>query len=118
MRPLVTLVAGGDPAAREAALARKVNAAHHASQTAIILEGKPDNAANFDPGIQIIRLAPGCPCCTGNLVMRVTLNRLLRQPPAQLYISIADAGHLAATRSFLTQSPYDSLITLGDDLLS
>ena len=44
--------------------------------------------------LQLLRIAPGCLCCSGNLVLRVTLNRLLRHPPARLFISLADATHI------------------------
>jgi hypothetical protein len=49
--------------------------------------------------------------------MQVTLNRLLRHPPARLYISVADATHLDAIRDFLTQPPYDKLLTLTEHFL-
>ncbi len=115
---LVTLVAGSGPDMRESAIAERMTKLMHSdATTALILEGMPIDALNFDPSVQVVRLAPGCPCCTGNLVMRVTLNRILRKPPSQLFISIANEAHIDNLRNFLTQSPYDTLITLDDDLL-
>jgi hypothetical protein len=114
----LTLVAGGAADTREAAIAAQLALPATADATAaVILEGLPDGAAQFDPSIQIVRLAPGCPCCTGNLALRVTLNRVLRHPPTRLFIGIADATHIGALRAFLTHSPYDALLTLEDDLL-
>lgn len=48
--------------------------------------------------------------------MRVTLNRILRHPPARLYISLAQATHLDQIRLFLTQAPYDALLVLTEDI--
>jgi G3E family GTPase len=62
------------------------------------------------------RIAPGCLCCTGNLVLRVTLNRLLRQRPKRLFIGIARSEHLDQLRSWLQSKPYDQLLRLTDDL--
>lgn len=113
----VTLVANGDAGAREATIAERLAALPQSgAHCAAILEGIPENAAHFDPLVRVSRIAPGCPCCTGNLTMRVTLNRLLRPPPAHLFISIADATHLDAIRHFLTQPPYDGLLTLNDTI--
>jgi hypothetical protein len=122
---LTTLVIGGHAAARESAIESAIAAAlaagadQHAS-IALILEGLSDGVARFDPehhpsSLNIVRIAPGCLCCSGNLVMRVTLNRLLRRPPSRLYISLATTTHLDDIRQFLSQAPYDALLTLTDD---
>ena len=72
--------------------------------------------AGTRPGVQLVRIAPGCLCCAGNLVLRVTLNRILRRPPAQLFISLADAAHVEALRASLSQSPYQQLLLLQPDI--
>jgi G3E family GTPase len=64
----------------------------------------------------IERIAPGCLCCTGNLVLRVTLNRLLRRRPGRLYIGLATTEHLDQLRSWLQAPPYDQLLELTPDL--
>jgi hypothetical protein len=113
---LVTLVTGARASAREAAIAAAIDPA---AVTALILEGLPDSNSNLDALSAlstVIRIAPGCPCCIGNLTMRVTLNRILRHPPARLYISLATATHLDQIRRFLMQAPYDALLTLTDDM--
>lgn len=112
-----TLVVGGTYAARENAIAASLRANQ---QSAVILEGLPGGKpGQLDTAIApdaIRRIAPGCLCCAGNLTMRVTLNRVLRHPPQRLFISLADAGHLAEIRSFLGAAPYRALLTLTDDL--
>ena len=112
---LVTLVTGASAAVRETALAATLDPA---VSTALILEGMPDGSSRLDAlnlgTLHIARIAPGCLCCVGNLTMRVTLNRILRRPPARLYISIADSTHLGQIQGFLSAPPYDVLLTLTD----
>lgn len=115
---LTTLVTGARACAREAAIAAAIDPL---LATALILEGLPDGSARLDvftdlPSIQFARIAPGCLCCIGNLSMRVTLNRMLRQRPARLYISLAASAHLDQLRRFLAQPPYDAWLTLTADL--
>jgi hypothetical protein len=85
---------------------------------AVISEGLADpNTLLADwPHVQVLRIAPGCLCCAGNVVLRVTLNRLLRRPPAQLFISLADATHVGQLRAMLSAPPYDTLLSLCDDV--
>jgi len=113
-----TLVLGSDAAARETAIAAALE--NEPEAAALILEGMADGADKFGAfsalPLHIARIAPGCPCCSGNLTMRVTLNRMLRLRPARLYIGLASAGHLSGIRDFLSQPPYDTLLTLTDDL--
>ncbi|MGZ5817111.1 MAG: GTPase [Burkholderiaceae bacterium] len=123
----VTLVTGGTAGMREAAIAAWIgssgtNTSHSTNTIGIILEGIPDGTdsfatlANSLPYLTIVRIAPGCPCCIGNLTMRVTLNRILRHPPDYLYISMATPLHLDQVRRFLMQPPYDKLIELAKDI--
>ena len=109
-----TLAAGGSPASREAAIAARLDGA----ETALILEGLPDaaNALTEASGLRIMRIAPGCPCCVGNLTLRVMLNRVLRQPPQRLYIGLASIEHVDRLRAFLSAPPYDKLLALTQDL--
>jgi hypothetical protein len=48
--------------------------------------------------------------------MRVTLNRVLRHRPQRLFISLADASHLAEIRRFLCTSSYERLLILTEDM--
>lgn len=114
-----TLVAGGNAIDREAAIAQ-ILVAHRS--TAILLEGMPSGNSPLDDwqgktGFSMHRIAAGCPCCVGNLTMRVMLNRLLKQAPEHLYISLATSSHLPQVRDLLIQTPYSHHIRLTDDWL-
>ena len=119
---LTTLVSGARASTREAAIHAAIEADLAAQgslqSTALILEGLSDGKfeSTMPPGLDIKRIAPGCFCCIGNLTLRVTLNRILRKPPARLYISIADSTHLPQIRTFLSSAPYDALLELTPDL--
>jgi hypothetical protein len=131
------LVTGARAGDREAAIAAHLGLSFgHPQQTpvaaalpstVIILEGLSDGsgALAFDPAdgpvgvasvLQVLRIAPGCLHCSGNLVLRVTLNRVLRHPPARLYISLATAEHLELLRAWLSEPPYGDLLDLQSDI--
>ena len=115
---VVTLVTGGSGAAREQAIAAHIDPQ---VANAAIIEGLPDGSAVLETiaeglSLQVVRVAPGCPCCTGNLTMRVTLNRLLRRPPAKLFVSLADASHKEQLKSFLQETQYRNHLTLDLEL--
>jgi len=113
-----TLVYGGNAGQRENRIASDRNPQH---RTAVIAEGLPasdsplENLTTELP-IELFRIAPGCPCCIGNLTMRVTLNRILKRAPGQLYISLASNMHLDAIRHFLQDPQYQSRLTFTTDL--
>ncbi len=113
----VTLVSGPTSALREQAIADRL--APGISAVAI-LEGFPSGNSSLEDNpvyaaLRIVRIASGCMCCTGNLVLRVTLNRILRDSPEQIFLSIANASHLPALRAFLTAPPYDEWLVLTED---
>jgi hypothetical protein len=92
---------------------------------AVLLEGLPDGSGQLEtllanpdaPGdAALIRLAPGCLCCSGNLILRVSLNRLLRRKPARLFIALAATAHIGQLRTQLQTAPYDDWLTLDTDL--
>lgn len=117
------LVTGPRAGAREAAIAAHLP---QGMAAVIILEGLSDGSSTlaFDPPHpgapvpQVLRIAPGCLHCSGNLILRVTLNRVLRHPPARLYISLASAEHLDLLRAWLSAPPYGALLELQDDLVA
>ena len=113
-----TLVTGASAAAREAAIGAALAAAGQGAIAAVILEGMPDPRSILTPSnsLDVHRIAAGCVCCTGNLVLRVTLNRVLRRRPERLYIGLASTEHLDQLRSWLQQPPYDQLLELTPDL--
>ena len=110
----LTLVVGAHIDARENAIA---NLLQEGMPTAVILEGLPSGrnvfpAESASGELRVARIAPGCLCCIGNLTLRVTLNRLLRKHPQRIYISVADATHIAAIEQFLSAAPYDNWLRL------
>ncbi len=127
VRPVVAtvLVTGPRAGAREAAIAAVLRPGE---ASVIILEGLSDGSADLAldeggelagrPGVHPVvhRIAPGCLHCSGNLVLRVTLNRVLRHPPARLYISLATATHLEQLRAWLSDPPYGELLSLQPDI--
>ncbi|UVW29381.1 GTPase [Massilia sp. H6] len=118
------LVTGASAAAREAAIAARLaptlpdgadgGTPWAGGLSAVILEGLAAGTSPIPdhPSVRLVRLASGCPCCAGNLVLRVTLNRLLRQGPQRLFIGLASSEHLDQLRSWLQESPYDQLLAL------
>jgi hypothetical protein len=111
-----TLVTGASAALREAAIASLLDTAPPSTEgfNAVILEGLASGSSPIpdSSSVRLVRLAPGCVCCTGNLVLRVTLNRLLRQGPERLFIGLASSEHLDQLRSWLQEAPYDQLLAL------
>jgi hypothetical protein len=120
----VTLVTGSSAARREQAIFDRLalpDSHPGDAPSAVILEGlAPGNSPLDTLPAQVLcaRIAPGCLCCAGNLVLRVTLNRLLRQRPERLFIGVARSEHLDQLRSWLQSEPYDQLLRLTPDLIS
>jgi hypothetical protein len=114
----LTLVTGATAGTREAAIAARVDPQQ---RTAVILEGLPDGKEALLPSDaasnpHVVRIAPGCMHCTGNLILRVTLNRLLREKPQRMFVSVASDEHLPLLRQFLQNPPYDTMLSLTTDL--
>ena len=90
------------------------------SMNAVIIEAIANGNSKLgeidqNENLIIQHIAPGCPCCIGNLTMRVTLNRLLRKSPQHLYISLASNEHLPTIREFLQTAQYKDLLTLQEE---
>ena len=83
-----------------------------------LLEGMALNNASPDPlaSMKVVRMAAGCPCCTGNLTMRVMLNRALKEKPDRVFLSLANFAHLTSVRDFLQEDQYCGRLELGRDL--
>ncbi|MFZ6710258.1 GTPase [Undibacterium sp. TC9W] len=81
----------------------------------VILEGLPDGQDILYPTdlLHISRIAPGCFCCIGNLSLRVTLNRALRQKPANIYLGIANDAHLDKLLLTLQDPTYTNLLEIN-----
>ena len=64
------------------------------------------NSARLAGESNLRPLAPSCPCCTGKVVLQVTLARALRATGAcRVFVELGDAGHLAGLQRALTESP-------------
>ncbi|MFZ6748772.1 GTPase [Undibacterium sp. Ren11W] len=115
---LVTLVSGGSYTERETWIAAALTHELPLLSMAAILEGLPDGQPLLlpDPLLSLYRIAPGCMCCIGNLVMRVTLNRILKNPPVRLYLGLANNQHINNLVYFLQQPPYNELVELDQDI--
>ncbi|QOY96526.1 GTPase [Massilia sp. UMI-21] len=115
-RVATTLVTGAAASVREAAIAALLETPCSPDGfSAVILEGLAPGSSSIPDAssVRLVRLAPGCMCCSGNLVLRVTLNRLLRQGPERLFIGVANSEHLDQLRSWLQEAPYDQLLALN-----
>lgn len=115
---LVSLVFGGSHAARERAIAAAIEP--ELSSSAII-EGMPSGEAALedlqqDTDLEVFRVVAGCPCCSGNLTIRVTLNRALKRRPQRLYLSLSNAGHKSQVVNFLQEPQYRALLEIGPDI--
>jgi hypothetical protein len=119
-----TLVIGPSAAVREQAIFDRLqlsNLHQSGARSGVILEGIASGNSPLDSlpaHVLFARIAPGCLCCAGNLVLRVTLNRMLRQRPDHLYIGVARSEHLDQLRSWLQAEPYDQLLRLTPDLIA
>lgn len=119
------LVHGASYTQREAAIAASLarlrdNSIGNNADTdknVVILEGLPDGQDTLHPTelLHISRIAPGCFCCIGNLSMRVTLNRALRQKPANIYLGIASDAHLDKLLLTLQDPIYTNLLELNSN---
>ncbi|GAC1407655.1 MAG: hypothetical protein NVSMB6_05680 [Burkholderiaceae bacterium] len=110
-----TLVSGGTAADREAAIAACVNPR---TLTYVLLEGGHGsehplaNAVNW-PNVRVDTIAAGCPCCNAGMVMRVTVDRILRRRPTQMFISLAQFTQVQHLQKYLSATPYAALVYLS-----
>lgn len=107
------LLSGGDALARETWILDDLRS-RPSDAPAAMLEGLPSGRSGLDdfPALQVRRSAPGCLCCTGNLVLRVTLNRLLREQPSRLYIAVTPGTHIDQLATMLSAMPYSEWLDL------
>jgi Fe-S cluster biogenesis protein NfuA len=109
------LVYGANQSQREQAIKNQINPTLF---TMALLEGGAVDNAGLDSlaTIKVVRMAPGCPCCSGNLTMRVMLNRALKEKPDLVFLSLANSMHLTAIRDFLQEDQYSGRLNLGFDI--
>jgi len=71
----------------------------------------PPSAAD---GPNLKPLNSGCPCCTGKVVLQVTLARALRATGAgRAFVELSDAGHLEGLERALGESPLDLSLVIS-----
>lgn len=109
---------GGSYSSREAAIAAALSSLPENQTSVVILEGLPAGQDLLQPGphLHIHRIAPGCFCCIGNISLRVTLNRTLRQKPAHIFLAIATDEHLDKLKASLQEAPYTELLEIVTSL--
>lgn len=109
------LVHGGSYTQRETAIAASLSRLPATPGNAVILEGLPDGQDILlpAPNLHISRIAPGCFCCIGNLSLRVTLNRTLRQQPAHIFLGIASDAHLEQLSLTLQEPAYANWLEIA-----
>ena len=108
----LVLVAGSNYQAREAWIATATSHLPPSEKSAALLEGLPSGVLPLQSHSHFLveRIAPGCFCCIGQLALRVTLNRLLRQGLTKLYIAMNDVQHLTELQRTLSLPPYDLIL--------
>jgi hypothetical protein len=106
------LVYGANQSQREHAIQTQINPTLF---TMALLEGGAMGNTTLD-SLASIKVVPGCPCCSGNLTMRVMLNRALKEKPDLVFLSLANPLHLTAIRDFLQEDQYSGRLDLGFDL--
>jgi len=109
------LVYGSNQSAREHAIKTQINPKLF---NVALLEGGAMGNTPLDSlaSLKVLRMAPGCPCCSGNLTMRVMLNRALKEKPDLVFLSLANPLHLIVIRDFLQEDQYSDRLDLGFDL--
>ena len=89
VRTPVRLVPADPAAVGERALAL---ASRAEKPVAVVVEGG-DQLLQAPAGVTLIQLAPACLCCVGELPLRVTLARLLRQKPSVIWVEVSSLVH-------------------------
>jgi hypothetical protein len=100
----VTLRVARGQAAQQAALDAWIDtrrASADGRALAVIAEGAFFEL-NSPAGVALARLAPGCVCCAGEVLLRTTLTRIVRaHRPAEVLVLIAADAHLQRVRRLL-----------------
>jgi hypothetical protein len=100
--PRAQVRAAPTAAERDAAIAAWLReTAAQPGARAVLVEGQLFSRDGPD-GVPLVGLGAGCPCCTGLVVLRVTLGRTLRTTrPGNLLLLLAQADHLSRLRHML-----------------
>lgn len=114
----VTLRTARGQAAQQTALDAWLDARRAAADgraLAVIAEGAFYELA-CPAGVALVRLAPGCACCTNEVPLRTTLVRIVRaHRPAELLLLITADQHLDRVRRLMRAVPLGRSIRLLED---
>lgn len=112
----VTLIAGSSYSQREAWICNQITQVP-AQKMGVLLEGLPQGVGSLESSQNLLleRLASGCFCCVGNLVVRIVLNRLIRSKTSHIFISLSQAEHVSSFKTFLQDPPYQELIQIESE---
>ena len=64
------------------------------------------------PAVTVVRLAAGCVCCVGQLPLRVTLTRAVRQRPDAILLLLASHQHQSQVRQLLQTNAWSGALHL------
>jgi G3E family GTPase len=98
----LTLRAARGPAAQQAAIDTWLDLRRQRNdqRTAAVVAEGAFFALRTPPDVPLVRLAAGCPCCTGALPLRVALVRLARRArPQCLLLLVTDGAHAERVRT-------------------
>lgn len=121
-RAVVTIQVARGAAAQQAALSDWLAALPDVASmpdnrpaAAAIIEGA-FAALNAPAGVVVERIVAGCVCCTGQVVLRATLTRLLRKHrPLRVLLLVTGGGeHLDRLRRMLAGDPFAIHVRLED----
>lgn len=114
----VQLVAGVDPLARMRWMDSALATRHPADKVTVLASSElfarldvHQQAQRFEAdaalkasGVHLMRLAPGCACCSSRLIMSTHLSRTLRlNPPDWLVLELESASHPDKVLEFLQE---------------
>jgi hypothetical protein len=113
MKVQVTLRIAAGAAARQAVLSEWL-AAGDAQQRAAVIAAGALAAPSAPAGVPVASVA-GCPCCIGQVALRVTLTRLLRAHRlTRLLLLLGAADHAQRVRRMLGDEPFASVVRLAE----
>jgi hypothetical protein len=107
----ITLVVGATGLQREQKIAGQI-ARQPRGKSAVLIEGLSSGQPlleSLEP-IIVMRIAPGCLCCSNQLIMRTYLHRMIQQRPDHLYLSLANHEHLDQIQLALQSESYINIL--------
>ncbi|MGE5339733.1 MAG: hypothetical protein ACM3PU_18045 [Gemmatimonadota bacterium] len=118
MRALASIRVAHDALARQAAVSAWLAAAtglgfDESDRVAVIVEGV---FADFTvPERVVVERIAGCPCCVGQVALRVAVTRLLRRHrPQRLLLLLSSADHAERVRHLLGDGDLAAAVRLVD----